>query len=187
MRYREGSVQCLVEPALARQYYCDLSDQHREGICGESESATAMRIRGMIGFDSVMFVIAAVTSIFAFGYWSIAVIPLTWIYWVVSKGDASMGFRTFRWPIALCIFWWTIGLVLPFGGFAGTLFFMFLPLIYVLSLFGYRQASRAVMALAFRNEKAFAFLTDASQGRPVIIVKEYPNQRIEPDEVVNSE
>lgn len=186
-RYQEGSVQCLVEPALARQYYCDLSAQHREEICGDPEVATAVRIKGMIGFDTVMFLVVAIISIIAFGYWSIAVIPLTWLYWTVLRGDASMGFRTFRWPIALCAFWWAIGIFLPFGGIAGTMYFISLPLIYVLSLLGYRQASRAVMALAFRNKKAFLYLTDGSRGRPVVIVNESPNQNVEPGEVVNSE
>lgn len=169
-RYLQGRIQCYVEPSLARQYYTDFSDEHRKNICGESESQMALRVKGLMGLDACIFLAVSILSVFAFGYWSLAIIPLTWIYYVVLKGDASMGRRTFLWPIVLCCFWWGFLLFDPFGGIYGKVFFGLLPLMYVTSLFGYRQASRGVMALAFRNESAFNWLTDTSKGRAVIIV-----------------
>jgi hypothetical protein len=169
--YRQGLVKCFVEPSLARQYYTDLSDQHRNEICGEAEPQTAIKIKGLMGVDSAILLIVVALSIFAFRYWAIGLIPLAWIYCMLMKGDASMGSRTFRWPFALCIFWWVVGVIFPFGGIPGKAFFFFLPLMYVFSLYAYRQASRAVMALAFRNERAFLWLTDNSKGKPVLLVK----------------
>ena len=170
-KYCQGMAKCLVEPSLARQYYTDLSDDHRSNICGEAESRTALRIKGLMGLDSCIFLILGILSIVAFGYWSIGVLPITWIYYSVMKGDASMGSRTFRWPIGLCLFWWIIAFLVPIGGLYGKAYFILLPLMYLSSLFGYRQASKAVMALAFRNERAFEWLTDKSKGTAVVVVK----------------
>jgi len=170
-KYLQGRIMCYVEPALARQYYTDLSDEHRRNICGETESQTALRIKGLMGLDACFFLATSIFSVFAFGYWALAAIPLTWIYYAILKGDASMGSRTFLWPIKLCLFWWVVSFLIPFGGIYGKVYFVLLPLMYVSSLFAYRQASSAVMALAFRNESGFKWLTDTSKGKAVIVIK----------------
>ena len=181
---QNGKLLIGVDPAYARRFYADLTDKERNEAIGDARTQEAAFVRGIHGFDAVLFLLTAISAGFAFKYWAIPIIPAVWVSWFMLKGDASMGSTRFIGAIVLCIIFWSLAFIYREHGHWQSLFFILIPLIYTMSLTAYRIGAWRLRNLAINNDRAYEFMADRPSGkRGVIIIDRTTREAIETEDV----
>lgn len=162
---RTGQALIGVDPAVARRLLVKGDGASLLNEIGEDLRSERAIVRSSFALSWICFLASTLPSALTFGWWSMLIIPVSFVLWALFLGRASMGsqrlWRTSAFLGLSILACFLSDAYLPFqiwlAVFAGSFF---------LVRFTYWIATKSVRSLVIRNPLAFRFL----EGRGVKVV-----------------
>lgn len=154
----KGNLLMGVDPALARQFYTDLTNTQRLEKTGNSQSTQATTVTLLLDLETISLTTASVSAIFALNWWAFAAIPIlvfTWMYW---KSTSSMGKPKFGSAIFLFLCGIAAAIYLSDLGTSFIIMLAVAPLPNIFIKMVYHFSGEYLRNLAMNREQAFNFL-----------------------------
>ncbi len=152
-----GKILVGIDPAVARKFFTDTSASLVEEQIGEPISTERIIVKAALFAGPIALLVSFYYAVVSFGWWAIAVIPVSVILWGSHAGRASIGRPRLWWMTMLLagLTWLMISdpsshyrwLVAIIGA-------MYLDRV------KYRAAVIFLHALVVRNEKAYELLAE---------------------------
>lgn len=167
-RVEKGEVLIGIEPALARQFFTSgISTQKIQEMVGEPIYLERLLATTILILEPIFLLLNFVATIFLFKWYSIAIIPITFIVWVFLGGRASMGKQGIIFPIVILLIGFFMAYYFKGWGIWFQSWVIFLGAIYFLPKLKYWLSVFFARLLACRNYKFFSQFLDT-----MIILKE---------------
>lgn len=161
---RNGQALIGVDPAVARRLLVDSVGASLLNEIGEDLKSERAMVRSSFALSWICFLASTFPAALAFRWWSILIIPVSFVLWALFLGRASMGNQRL-WRTSSFLGLSILACFLPGAYVPFQIWLAVLAGAFFLIRFTYWIATRSVRSLIIRNPLAYRFL----EGRGVKI------------------
>jgi hypothetical protein len=153
----DGNLLIGIDRSFARKFYTDVPNRVVEEQTGETPYVAKFIVLVCLIASPLCFLAAAVLSVIYFAWWSILIIPVAAVLWLLYSGASSAGTTRI---IGISIFAVAAIALQVFHpiSWSFTPFLLVLSLALWLNRFMYVAATFFLRAFVIRNHRAFAFV-----------------------------
>jgi hypothetical protein len=158
-RESEGQIRLGVDRPYARKFYTDIPIRVVEKETGEAPYLEKMVTFGCFLGSPIALLISSYFAVLAFGWWSAAVIPLSFFAWLLYAGRSAAGTSRLRGITVVVVAILLLHLLQP-ASHRFTPFLFFFALALWLHRLLYVGATVFLRSFIIRNHRAFIFVQD---------------------------
>lgn len=153
----DGNLLIGIDRSFARRFYTDVTIRVVEEQTGETPYVEKCIVFGCLIASPLCLLTAAVLSVRYFAWWSVLIIPVGAVSWLLYFGTSSVGTTRIVGISILTVVVIALQVLHPFA-WSFTPFLLVLALAFWLNRFMYVAATFFLRAFVIRNHRAFALV-----------------------------
>lgn len=154
----KGEILIGIEPAVARRFFTTTDRKIIESEIGQSLSGQALTINLIMIFAWISMFTVDILSIFAFKWWSIAIIPGIFIAHMIYQSKASLAGQHIWGVLLYTVLCFFLAYQYSSSGTIIVIYFILFPLSFLFTRLMYYLSCSMLRSLSLKNERLFDLL-----------------------------